>query len=54
MPREERLRAWVLFSLVKRCVWRTLTAAWSHLQKTMQKGNEQIVVGMVGKDFRVR
>lgn len=51
---EEGLRALLLFSLVKRWLWRSLTAAWSYLEKTMQKGNEQIVGGMVGKDFNVR
>lgn len=29
LPCEERLREWVLFSLVKRWLWRDLTAAWS-------------------------
>lgn len=54
LPCEEKLRVWVLFSLVKRWLWRDLTAAWSYPEKTMENGNEWPFGGMAVKDVNIK
>lgn len=52
LPCEEKLREWVLFSLVR--FWRDLTAAWSYPEKTMENGNEWPFGGTAVKDVNIK